>query len=206
MWEVIYEQLHRLEDVEGSGWTLVSIDHVTMTFAEISPVVGSSYKSLPKELEERRENGIDNIDNRNGDDKQCYKWAQTRSKFWLKKKPRKEKTVVTKKLRKQSEKLNWDGINFPTAFSEIDIFDNLNKISTMVLGWDEDDKRVIYLRLPERKYKETSQLFYYDNHYSSVRNMSKLMRPYFDDNASHFCPYCTFRHRNSDAVEKHEEN
>ena len=66
MWDAIFEQLQRLEDVEGSGWILVSVDNVTMTFAEISPVIGSSYRRLPKELEERRENGIDNIDNSNG--------------------------------------------------------------------------------------------------------------------------------------------
>ena len=145
-----------------------------MTFAEISPVVGSSYKPLPKELEERRENGIDNIDNSKGGCQQCYKWSQTRNKFRPKKKPRKEKNVVTKKLRKQSEKLIWDGINYPTSLFEIDIFDNLNKISTVVLGWDEDKKRVIYLLLPKTKHKETSQLFYYDKHYSSVRSMSTL--------------------------------
>ena len=103
--EIIYEELQKLEDVEGSGWALVSVIHVNMTFAKISPVVGSSYKPLPKELEERRENGIDNIDNSKGGCQQCYKWSQTRNKFRPKKKPRKKKNVVTKKLREQSENL-----------------------------------------------------------------------------------------------------
>ena len=35
MWGVIFEQLQRLEDIEGSGWVLISIDNVTMTFAKI---------------------------------------------------------------------------------------------------------------------------------------------------------------------------
>ena len=131
IWEVIFEELQRLEDVEGSRWVLVSIDNVTITFTEISPIVGSSYKPLPKELEERRENGIDNS---KGDDQQCFKWAQTRNKFPPKEKLRKRKNIVTDKLKKQSEKLKWDGINYPTALSEIGVFDNLNKISTTVLG------------------------------------------------------------------------
>ena len=98
MWDIIFEQLQRLEDVEGSGWTLVSIDHVTMKFAKINPTVGSSYKSLPKELEGRRENGIDNIDNRKGNDQCCFVWAQTRSMFPPAKKPKKERNIVRKNL------------------------------------------------------------------------------------------------------------
>ena len=175
-------------------------------FAKIGPVLGSSYKPLPKELEEIRENGIDNIDNRKDDDKQCFKWAQTRSKFPPKKKPKKRDNVVTKNLKNQSEKLNWDGINFPTPTSDIDIFDNLNKISTMILGWDDDKKRVTNLRLPKRKYEKTSQLFYYDNHYSSVRDLPKLLRPYFHDNYRYFRHYCTFQHRTKDVVDFHMEN
>ena len=89
MWDAIFEQLQRLEDVEGSGWILVSVDNVTMTFAEISPVIGSSYRRLPKELEERRENGIDNIDNSKGGCQKCFMWAQTRNRFRPKRKPRK---------------------------------------------------------------------------------------------------------------------
>ena len=36
--EIIYEELQKLEDVEGSGWALVSVIHVNMTFAKISPI------------------------------------------------------------------------------------------------------------------------------------------------------------------------
>ena len=201
--EIIYEQLQRLEDVEGSGWALVSIDYVRMSFLKISPIVGSSYRPLPKELEERRENGIHNIDNRKDDDRECFKYSQTRSRLPPKKKPGKRENIVTKKLRDQSEKLNWDGIHFPTPLHEIDIFDNLNKISTTVFGWDDKEKRVIYLRLPKRKFEKTSKLFYYDQHYSSVRDLSKLMRPYFHDHASHFCHYCPYRNRSETAVRLH---
>ena len=203
--EIIYEQLQRLEDVEGSGWALVSIDHVLMSFVKISPIVGSSYKPLPKELGERRENGIDNIDNSKGGCQQCFKWAETRSRFPPKKKPEKRRNIVTEQLRNQSENLNWDGIHFPTPLHEIDIFDNLNETSTMVLGWDDNKKRVIYLRLPKKKFKRTSQLFYHDKHYDSVRDLSKLMRPYFHDNAGHFCHYCTFWNRSETVVKSHME-
>ena len=205
MWDAIFEQLQRLEDVEGSGWILVSVDNVTMTFAEISPVIGSSYRPLPKELEERRENGIDNIDNSKGGCQKCFMWAETRNRFRPKRKPDKRKNFVTKKLIEQSKKLNWDGIYFPTSLADIDIFDNLNKTSTMVLGWDDEKMCVVYLRLPKVKYRRTSVLFYYDKHYSSVRDLSKLLRPYFNDNARHFCHYCVVGYRSEAACARHME-
>ena len=73
--EVIREQFDRVESMEGSGWMLESSDHVMLAFSEIPAIVGSSYKPLPMELELRRENGIDNIDNsRDGNDCYCSKY------------------------------------------------------------------------------------------------------------------------------------
>ena len=97
---------------------------------------------------------------------------------------------------------NWDGINFPTALHEIDVFENLNKISVMVLGWDEEESRVMYLRKPKTKHEKAIQIFYHEEHYNGVRKMSALVRRDFANNANHFSPYCSFHHRNEEAVEK----
>ena len=73
MREVIFEQLQKLEDVEGSGWVLTSIDSVSVSFFEITDLVGGSgYRSLPKELSEKRKNRIVNVDNRNDMKDQCF--------------------------------------------------------------------------------------------------------------------------------------
>ena len=73
----------------------------------------------------------------------------------------------------------------------------------MVLGWDEDNKEVIYLHLPGTRHEKAIQLFYYRNHYSMVRNMATLVRT---ENAIHFCPYCTYHHWTRDAVERHSKD
>ena len=104
------------------------------------------------------------------------------------------------------QKLNWTGINFPVSFTEIDIFENLNKISVMVLGWDDESESVTYLRLPNSKHGKTVQVFYHDEHYSTVKEMSALMRSNLNDNASHDCPYCTYHYRTADAVERHKKD
>ena len=201
MLEVIREQFHRVESMEGSGWMLESFDHVMLAFSEIPAIVGSSYKPLPMELELRRENGIVNVKN-SGDD-QCFKWAVTRYLNPIARKRDAEK--LTQKLQDQSGQLDWTCTRFPTPLHELDIFENMNKISVMVFGWDDDEKEVTYLRQPNTRHERNVQLFYYDGHYSAVKNMSTLMRHKMHDNASHYCPYCTYNHQTLGAVARHKK-
>ena len=200
MLEVVREQFHRVESMEGSGWMLESFDHVMLAFSGIPAIVGPSYKPLPMELELRRENGIVNV--KNSDDDQCFKWAVTRYLNPIARKRDSEK--LTPKLRGQSEELDWTCTSFPTPLHELDIFENMNKISVMVFGWDENE--VTYLRQPNTRHERNVQLFYYDGHYSAVKNMSALMRHNMHDHASFYCPYCTYNHRTADAVERHRKD
>ena len=167
-------------------------------------MIGSSPKPIPEEIDTLN-GAVDNVDNSKGDDQQCFKWAVTRAMFRPAKKPQQRDNVVTKKLRKQAENFNWDGINFPTTLHEIDVFENLKKISVMVLGYDDEERRVTRLRNPKNKHK-TIQIFYHEEHYSAVRKMSALVRRDFGDNASHFCPYCSFHHRTASVVENHKKD
>ena len=202
MLEVIREQFHRVESMEGSGWMLESFDHVILAFSEIPAIVGSSYKPLPMELELRRENGIVNL--KNIDDDQCFKWAVTRYLNPIAR--RRDAEKLTQKLMDQSEKSDWSCTSFPTPLHKLDIFENMNKISVMVFGWDDDEKEVTYLRQPNTRHKRNVQIFYYDGHYSAVKNMSALMRHNMHDHASFYCPYCTYHHRTTGAVEPHKKD
>ena len=76
----------------------------------------------------------------------------------------------------------------------------------MVLGWDDESENVMYLRLPNTKHGKTVQVFYHDEHYSTVKEMSALMRSNLNDNASHYCPNCTYHHRTADAAEQHKKD
>ena len=200
--EIIYERLQKLEDVVGSGLMLLSIEYFTITFCEIRVAVGSSYKPLPPEIVNFN-GAVDNVDNNRGNDQQCFNWAITRAVFPVARKPKLGGNVVTAKLRKQAENLNWDGISFPTALYEIDIFENLHKISVMMLGWDEEGKLVTYLRKPGAKYEKAIQIFYHENHYSAVKKMSALMYRTMGNHTYYFCPYCSFHHRKEEAVKEY---
>ena len=128
--EIIYERLQKLEDVVGSGLSLSSIEFLTITFFENRVTIGSSCKPLPEEIAKLR-GAIINVDNSKDDDQQCFKWAVTLAMFPVAGK--RDATKLSANLRKQADKLNWNGINFPTTLHEIDIFENLNKIS--VIAW-----------------------------------------------------------------------
>ena len=73
----------------------------------------------------------------------------------------------------------------------------------MVLGWNEEEKRTEYLRLPKTKHAKAIRIFLYDGHYSTIKKMSALTRRDFGDSANHFCNFCPFHHRKEEAVKDH---
>ncbi|PFX11805.1 hypothetical protein AWC38_SpisGene24344 [Stylophora pistillata] len=89
---------------EGSGWDLHSIKGLDLHTVKYTPLKGSSYIKLPKHLE--RKMAIINMKNK---DEECFKWCVTRALYPVRNNPER----ITKILKKQVEKLVWDGIEFP---------------------------------------------------------------------------------------------
>ena len=82
-----------------------------------------------------------NMDN---EDDECFKWAVTRALNPVETNPgrvwKKKKNDVDETLRKQSEQLNWNGIEFPTPCSErfSRKFENNNDVSILVFGYSDN--------------------------------------------------------------------
>ena len=93
----------------GSGWMLKRVVRLDITLSRLRPLRGSSHIKLPKFIAKR--NALINVNN---EDEECFKWAVTRALNPVEKNPQR----VTKELRKQSEELNWDRIEFPTPCLE----------------------------------------------------------------------------------------
>ena len=93
----------------GSGWILKRVVRAEIATCKLQPLRGSSYLELPKSI--RQKKAIINLKN---DDVYCFKWANTRALNPVNVHPER----VTKELKEQAEKLNWDGIEFPTPCSE----------------------------------------------------------------------------------------
>ena len=81
------------------------------------PLKGKSYIPLPKELSDK--NAIINMKN---EDDQCFKWAVTRALNPVDKNAER----IDKTLRKQAERLKWDGIEFPVCLQDIGKFEKSN--------------------------------------------------------------------------------
>ena len=53
---------------------------------------------------------------------------------------------IKKILRTQSEKYNWNEIEFPTKLKDIYKFENNNNINVNVFSYDDETKKVFYLK------------------------------------------------------------
>ena len=195
--EIIYKRLAKLVNAVGSGWVLERIEYIRMKFAEYRVTIGSSYKPLPEDVKHRR--AILDIEN---NDNECFKWSVIRALHPVKG----DGERVTKILRRQVEKYDWVGVRFPTPFPSIDLFENINKVSVMVLGWNEELKHVEHLRLPRTKHKKVVQLFLHDGHYSLIVSMSKLTNANMNKHTYRFCPYCPYKHRTEETLMAHIES
>ena len=93
----------------GSNWRFVAVQMLDINTVEYKPLKGSSYIPLPKYLADKK-----TIINLRNEDNQCFKWCVARALNPVEKNLKR----VTKKLRKQTEELSWNGITFPMTVNE----------------------------------------------------------------------------------------
>ena len=156
----------------GSGWFLKNVVRLDITLSKLNPLKGSSQIPLPDWILKKK--ALINMEN---EDDECFKWSVTRALNLV----GKHSQRVTKQLREQSEKLNWNGIEFPTPCSErmFKKFENNNDVSVLVFGYDE--KNMIPLYVPVERRERIVRLLFYKNedgtksHYCVIRSMSRLV-------------------------------
>ena len=155
--------------MDGSGWTLKSTNVLTLSSVRWVPMKGSSYIPLPASLKNKK--SLINIKNR---DKECFKWSVTRALHPVDKNSEK----MSKILREQSERYNWDGISFPTPLKEISRFEKNNNVSINILG-NNGDNRIYPLQRSNHKSDTKIELMLITDeggsHYVVVKNMSRLL-------------------------------
>ena len=104
---------------------------------------------------------------------------------------------ISKKLQEDARKLSWDGIEFPTPFSNevYEQFEKNNDVGISVYGHRGEE--VYVMRNPGRIFGKSLHFFLAGNdkggyHYCVVQDKSKLMASQRGNvNArSAFCPYC----------------
>ena len=191
----------------GSGWRLDHIRHLNVKVSLNKPLKGGSHIPLPKKL--RNKGAIINMKNK---DDMCFKWAVTRALNPVDG----DSERVTKKLRKQSEQYNWEGVDFPITLKDIKTFEKNNNIFVNVFGFDEDNgKSYVYPRYnPKGDCMGRVRLMlitegvgdHVRSHYTVVKCMSRLLQRQSTKNRCKrfYCDNCLNGFTSEEVLRDHE--
>ena len=184
----------------GSGWIFRKVLSMDIHLNKYEPLSGSSYIPLPKVLQSKK--AIVNV--KNEEDNECFKWSITTAIYTAKDHPEN----ISKQLKENSEKFNWDGINFPASFKDIDNFEKLNpSVSVNVFGYE---KEVYPLRITKRANDKTINLLLIsereNQHYCWIKNMSRLLTSQISKHRTRrfYCLRCLNSFYTAESLEKHD--
>ena len=179
----------------GSGWRLRRVTQLEIHIGEFKPLRGKKHEPLPKSIVSKKA-----IFNMKNDDDECFKWAVTRLLNPVDKKPER----ISKELKEQSKELNWEGSEFPTPINNIKRFEENNNICVNVFSADESLK-VYPLRISGKT--DPIRLFLWKNHYSVIKDMSRLVGSQISKNEhkKYICDRCLNAFGSNELLEKHLE-
>ena len=193
---------------EGSNLQFERVIELVIPFAKFQPLGGSSYIPLPPGLASKKA-----IVNMKNEDEECFKWAVTRALH-----PAEcHQERVTDELRKQSEKLDWSGIRFPTTLQQIDIFERKNKLNIFVFG--VSDGFVCPLRKPKRSERSEGRRVIdlllltfvseekQKTHYCWIKSLNRLLTNQVTNHKGNkeYCRNC-LNHFSPEKLELHQES
>jgi hypothetical protein len=179
----------------GSGWRLRRVTRLEIHIGEFRPLRGMKHEPLHKSIASKKA-----IINMKNDDDECFKGAVTRALNPTDIHPER----ITKELKGQSEELDWEGTEFPTPVDGIKRFEKNNNININVFSADEKLK-VYPLRVSGKS--NPIRLFLWKNHYSVVKDMSRLVGSQISNNEhkKYICDRCLNSFGSDELLEKHLE-
>ena len=136
----LIELSQQLQNQE-SGWQFSKVEALDILADPFQPLSGSIYIHLLKSIVDK--NAFINVKNLN--DNYCFKWAVTSAIYTAKNHPER----LNKKMRDNSEKFNWSGIEFPVSLKQIDKFERQNNLAVNVFG--VEGEKVYPLRISEAR-------------------------------------------------------
>ena len=179
----------------GSGWRLRRVTRLEIHIGEFRPLRGKKHEPLPKSIASKKA-----VINMKNDDDECFKWAVTRALNPTDTHPER----ITKELKGQSEELDWEGTDFPTPIDGIKKFEKNNGVGVNVFSVDEKHK-VYPLRISGKS--DPIRLFLWKNHYSVVKDMSRLVGSQMSkkEHKKYICDRCLNAFGSNELLEKHLE-
>ena len=186
---------------EGSGWTIQSVDSHFINVVQYRPLRGSSYISLPKELQNSAK-GLINLKN---EDNECFRWCHIRHIN-----PQDKNPQMIKKTDKQYvEKLDYTDIEFPVTVKQYNRIEKQNGINVNVFGYELKQPYPIYVS--KEKYHDHMELLLITKgekqHYVLIKDFNKFMyNQTKHEHRKHFCMHCLQGFSREDVLTEHIPN
>jgi len=117
---------------------------------------------------------------------------------------------IDKTLRKQAERLKWDGMEFPVCLQDIGKFEKSNDLSVNVFGYE---KGYVYpLMISSEQYERVAELLLIseneNQHYCLIKNLSRLFTSQVSNKKKckrYFCRRCLNSYTRGDRLKQHQE-
>ena len=212
MADEIEEEIQKVENSEGSGYTFVKVIKLVLHTTKWEPLYGSSYIPLDPYLANKKA-----IINMKNEDDKCFMWCVLRALY-----PKdKNAERIDKDLKSKQDNINMNGIHYPVSFKAIERFEDLNpNISISVLGYNKKkgvfplqiskytgcDYDIVLLLLKEAVNGENGEIKE-KTHYTLVKNKSALIASQKNNHKGkqHFCLNCFNSFNTLESLNKHKE-
>ena len=213
MADEIEEEIQKVENAEGSGYTFVIVIKLVLHVTKWQPLYGSSYIPLDPYLANKKA-----IINMKNEDDKCFMWCVLRALY-----PKdKNAERIDKDLKSKQDIINMKGICYPVSLNGIKRFEELNpNISISVLGYNKEEGGVyplqiskytgceydiVLLLLKEAVTGENGEIKE-KTHYTLVKNTSALIASQKNNHKGkrHACLNCFNSFNTLESLNKHKE-
>ena len=165
---------------KGSGLTLAHVDGMLLTVTEYTPLGGSAYIPLPKNIQAKK--AVVNPENYN--DNMCFKWSILAKHVINNNRGRVDMNYTNEEYR-----YDFSALSFPTPVSEISLFERLNpgtSVNIYVLhinnnnnNNNQTNSNIYPLRVSNEMKADHFDLLlisrYEQSHYTYISNFSRLV-------------------------------
>ena len=213
MADEIEEEIQKVENAEGSGYTFVKVIKLVLHVTKWQPLYGSSYIPLDPYLANKKA-----IINMKNEDDKCFMWCVLRALY-----PKdKNSERIDKDLKSKQDIINMKGICYPVSLNGIKRFEELNpNISISVLGYNKEEGGVLPLQISKHTGCEYDIVLLLlkeavtgengeikeKTHYTLVKNKSALITSQKNNHKGkrHVCLNCFNSFNILESLNKHKE-
>ena len=213
MADEIEEEIQKVENSEGSGYTFVKVIKLVLHTTKWEPLYGSSYIPLDPYLANKKA-----IINMKNEDDKCFMWCVLRALY-----PKdKNAERIDKDLKSKQDIINMKGIHYPVSLNGIKRFEDLNpNISISVLGYNKEEGGVLPLQISKHTGCEYDIVLLLlkeavtgengeikeKTHYTLVKNTSALIASQKNNHKGkrHACLNCFNSFNTLESLNKHKE-